>query len=107
MAVVNSIVSLTSRSAASFTDFKEALLGRFAAISPTNAYLISGLRAAADLRALLGSELAAFHEDGKIALTGPKVNISGEIAVTLALVIVSVRRRPPCCEGVRREGYDL
>ena len=22
-------------------------------------------------------------------------------------LIVSVRRRPPCCEGVRREGCDL
>jgi PAS domain S-box-containing protein len=87
MAVVNSIVSLTSRSAASVTDFKEALLGRFAAISRTNASLIGGLTAAADLRALLGSELAAFHEDGKIALTGPKVSLSGEIAVALALVI--------------------
>ena len=87
MAVVNSIVSLTSRSATSVAGFKEALLGRFAAISRTNTYLISGMKVAADLRKLLEAEFAAFHEDGKITLTGAEVSLSGEIAVALALVI--------------------
>jgi hypothetical protein len=30
-----------------------------------------------------------------------------EIAEPARALRVSVRRRPPCCEGVRREGCDL
>jgi two-component sensor histidine kinase len=56
-------------------------------MSRTNTYLINGLKAAADLRGLLSSELAAFYEDGKITLTGPEISLNGERAVALALVI--------------------
>lgn len=87
MAIVNSIVTLTARSASSVSDFKDALLGRLAAISRTNGNLINGARAAADLKGLLHSELAAFREVGKITLTGPDVSLDGKIAVALALVI--------------------
>lgn len=89
MTIVNSIVSLTFRSAASLADFKDTLLGRFAAVSRTNRYLTDGLTVAAevDLRWLLVSELAAFDEDEKITLSGPDVSLGSEIAIAVALVI--------------------
>ena len=87
MAVVTSIVSLTARAASSAADFKNALLGRFAAISRTNESLIRRSWSEANLRELIESELAPYQsEDGRIKLEGPDIAIDPEIAVALALV---------------------
>ena len=87
MAVVTSIVSLTARAASSAADFKNALLGRFAAISRTNESLIRRAWSEADLRELIESELAPYQsEDGRIKLEGPDLAIDPGIAVALALV---------------------
>ena len=87
MAVVNSIVSLTARAASSAADFKNALLGRFAAISRTNESLIRRSWSEANLRELIESELAPYQsEDGRIKLEGPDIAIDPGIAVALALV---------------------
>jgi PAS domain S-box-containing protein len=88
MAVVNSIVSLTARGASSLTEFKTALLGRFAAISRTNDLLIGNTGSSADLRSLLLAELAPFrHENDRISLSGPSVSIADEAALALAMII--------------------
>ena len=87
MAVVTSIVSLTARAASSAADFKNALLGRFAAISRTNESLIRRSWSEANLRELIESELAPYQsEDGRIVLEGPDIAIDREVAVHLALV---------------------
>lgn len=88
MAVVNSIVTLTARTAPSVIEFKEALLGRFAAISRTNDSLIRGSWTEASVRLLLETELAPYGDEaGKIMLTGPDLGIDGHRAVALALVL--------------------
>jgi len=88
MAVVNSIVMLTARTAPSVAAFKEALLGRFAAISRTNDSLIRGTWTEASVRLLLETELAPYRDgEGKITLTGPDLSIDGQLAVALALVL--------------------
>ena len=87
MAVVTSIVSLTERGASSAAEFKNALLGRFAAISRTNESLIRRSWSEASLRELIESELAPYQsEDGRIVLEGPDIAIDREVAVHLALV---------------------
>ena len=87
MAVVNSIVSLTARSALAVDEFTAALLGRFAAISRTNDSLIRGAWTEADLRQLVESEIAPFRDQhDNINLNGLDVQIDGQIAVALALV---------------------
>ena len=87
MAVVNSIVSLTARAASSAAEFKNALLGRFAAISRTNESLIRHSWNNASLRELIESELGPYQcEDGRIVLEGPDIAIDREVAVALALV---------------------
>jgi len=88
MAVVNSIVTLTARTALSVVEFKEALLGRFAAISRTNDSLIRGSWTEASVGLLLETELAPYGDkEGKITLTGPDLSIDGHLAVALALVL--------------------
>ncbi len=88
MAVVDSIVTLTARTAPSVAEFKEALLGRFAAISRTNDSLIRGSWTEASVRLLLETELAPYQDsEGKITLTGPDISIDGHVAVALALVL--------------------
>jgi PAS domain S-box-containing protein len=88
MAVVNSIVTLTARTAPSVVEFKEALLGRFTAISRTNDSLVRGSWTEASVRRLLETELAPYGDkEGKITLTGPDVSIDGHLAVALALVL--------------------
>lgn len=87
MAVVNSIVTLTARSALSVDEFKEALLGRFGAISRTNDSLIRESWIDADLHKLLESELAPFRDkNDNINLNGCNFQIDGQTAVSLALV---------------------
>ena len=88
MAVVTSIVSLTARAASSTAEFKDALLGRFAAISRTNEALIRRSSSEASLRELLESELEPYQcDDGRISLEGPDIAIDREVAVALAMVI--------------------
>ena len=87
MAVITSIVSLTARNASSAADLKTKLLGRFAAISRTNDFLIRGAWIEASLRELLESELAPYcDDDDRITLEGPDVAIDREAAVAMALV---------------------
>jgi PAS domain S-box-containing protein len=88
MAVVDSIVTLTARRAASVVDFQEALQGRFAAIPRTNDALIRGSSTDISFRLLLESELAPYRDDdSKITLTGPDIGLDGQGAVALALVL--------------------
>jgi PAS domain S-box-containing protein len=88
MAVVTSIVSLTGRAASSTAEFKNALLGRFAAISRTNESLIRRSWSEASLRELIESELEPYQcDDGRILLKGPDIAIDREVAVALALVV--------------------
>nr|WP_295664203.1 HWE histidine kinase domain-containing protein [Polymorphobacter sp.] len=88
MAVVASIVTLTARQAVSIDDYRDALLGRLAAISRTNDELINGASADARLGALITSELAPFrHRPGSIVLAGPEVRILARQALDLALLL--------------------
>ena len=88
MTVVNAIVTLTARRAASVTELKAALLGRFAAISRTNDALVHGSSTDVSFRLLLESELAPYRDDdSKITLTGPDIGLDGQGAVALALVL--------------------
>ena len=87
MAVINSIVALTAKSSSSAEELKNALLGRFAAISRTNESLIRRSWIEANLRELLESELAPYRsDDSRLILAGPDIAIDQEIAVALALV---------------------
>ena len=88
MTVVNSIVTLSARRTASVIEFKEAVLGRFEAISRTNDALVSGSLTEVSFRLLLESELAPYRDDdSKITLTGPDIGLDGQGAVALALVL--------------------
>lgn len=88
MAVVHSIVALSARTETSVVDFKEALLGRFAAISRTNDSLIRSSWTEGSVRLLIETELAPYQDnEGRITLTGPDIGIDGQVAVALALVL--------------------
>ncbi|PZO06972.1 MAG: hypothetical protein DCF28_00555 [Alphaproteobacteria bacterium] len=88
MAVVDSIVTLTAHRAVSVVDFKEALQGRFAAISRTNDALVRSSWTDVSFRLLLESELAPYRDDdSKITLTGQDIGLDGQGAVALALVL--------------------
>ncbi len=87
MAIANSIVSLTARTASSTGELKTSLLSRFNAISRTNESLIRRSWIEASFRELLESELAPYRNDtDRMVLDGPDVVIDPGIAVALALV---------------------
>ena len=87
MAVINSIVSLTAKNSSSVVEFKNALLGRFVAVSRTHEALIHRSSIDTGLREVLESELAPYRSDDRgITLEGPDIAIDQEVAVSLALV---------------------
>jgi hypothetical protein len=60
-----------------------------------------------------GGRIIKFSKDGRWTTGVEEESHDGETmladmaGLTVGWRKVSVRRRPPCCEGVRREGCDL
>jgi PAS domain S-box-containing protein len=87
LTVVNSLVSLTARSAVSVPEFKELLLERLGALARTQNALRSSTQLSASLSHLLDAELEQYRSpDGaNIIVEGPPVSVGSGATQTLAL----------------------
>ncbi|MEO6114187.1 MAG: PAS domain S-box protein [Sphingomicrobium sp.] len=87
LSVVNSLVSLTARSAANIQEFKESLLERLSALARTQSALRLGAQQSASLSELLLDELVQYRtpDGANIVIKGPLVSVGSSAAQTLAL----------------------
>lgn len=88
LATVQAIMGSTARSSETVEDFKTALIGRIAALARTHV-LLSDEGRVIQFGDILHSELDAFDDgtDHRISLNGPPVEISSQLAISLAMVV--------------------
>ena len=88
LATVQAIMGSTARSATSIEDFQTALTGRIGSLARTH-LLLADEGQAVNFAEILHSELDAFDDgsEGRILLSGPPVEISSRIAVSLGMAI--------------------
>jgi PAS domain S-box-containing protein len=87
LSVVNSLVSLTARSAVNVPEFKEALIKRLGALARTQDALRSRTQLSAPLSDLLDAELEQYRapDGANIIIEGPAVSVGSGATQTLAL----------------------
>jgi PAS domain S-box-containing protein len=88
LATVQAIMGSTARSAETVEDFKSALIGRIGALAKTHR-LLTDESSGVTFGDLLHNELDAFDDgnDGRIALSGPEVHLSSQLAVSLGMAV--------------------
>jgi PAS domain S-box-containing protein len=87
LSVVNSLVSLTARSATGVDEFRDSLLDRLAALARTQNALSYGAKQCTSLSRLLSAELAQYEAEGggNIRIDGPSIPLGPTAAQSLAL----------------------
>lgn len=88
LATVQAIMGSTARSTDTIEEFKNALIGRIAALAKTHRLLTDEI-GAVTFGDLLHNELDAFDDgsDNRITLTGPEVFLSSQLAVSLGMAM--------------------
>lgn len=86
LANVQAIMGATARSAQTIEAFQDSLIGRIASLARTHRLLADETH---DVRLgeLLRNELAAFDDGHRIVLSGPPVEVSQQLAVSLGMAI--------------------
>ncbi len=88
LATVQSIVAQTSRRGASAPDMRHAIEGRLLALSAAHDLLTRHNWEGADLRDVVDRASAAFRtDDGRIAWTGPSVQLAPPAALAISMAI--------------------
>ena len=87
LAVVQSLVSLSLRSADNFETFGHSITTRIASLAKTHTLLVDRQWHAVSLRDLLASEYGPYAEGARIALDGPEVSLPSQIAVGLGMAL--------------------
>lgn len=87
LAVVSALVSLSARTAADVTEFKESLLKRLGSLGRTQTAIGIGRQESTHLHELFGGELEQYRsrDGGNIIIIGPPVKIGSAATQTLAL----------------------
>lgn len=88
LATVQAIMGATARSATTIEEFRHALISRIGSLAKTH-LLLSDDGGAADFGSILHKELDAFDggHDGRVALSGPAVELPAQLAVTLGMAV--------------------
>ncbi len=87
LATVQAIMGSTARAVDNIEDFKTALFGRIQSLAKTH-LLLADQERAIEFGDILRSELDAFDDgNGRIALGGPEVTLSSQLAVSLSMTI--------------------
>ena len=87
LAVVQSLISLSLRSADNFEAFGQSITTRIASLAKTHTLLVDRQWHAVSLRDLLESEYGPYAEGERIALDGPEVSLPSQIAVGLGMAL--------------------
>lgn len=87
-AVISALISATARSREDVKSYRDALLTRISAFAATQVELARVAWAARGMRELLDFELKAYVEaDTEVVLDGPDLQLKGQAAESLAMVI--------------------
>lgn len=88
LAIAQAIVGSTAKSSATVEDFKDALIGRIAALARTHLLMSNGARVVL-FDSMLHSELDPFDDDSgkRVVMNGPAVEISSRHAVPLGMAV--------------------
>ncbi|WP_245430063.1 PAS domain S-box protein [Mesorhizobium sp. WSM3859] len=86
-AVITAIVKMQDAPEGNIVKFKETLVGRIRALEVTHKLLTRSADQSSTIRDLVVKELQPFSEDGKTAITGPDIKISGGAAESFAMII--------------------
>jgi two-component sensor histidine kinase len=87
LAVVQSIVGMSVRTATSLADVRDAITARLISLANTHTLLADQEWESTSLRQLLDSELSPEVEDGRIALAGPDALLPSQCAVALGMCV--------------------
>jgi two-component sensor histidine kinase len=87
LAVVEALAAQSARSARDVSSFLDGFLGRLRSLSAAYGLLGRGRDNVAEVGQLVAAALAPFDFPGRVAWSGPPLGISGEQAVTLALLL--------------------
>ena len=106
MAVISSIVSFTARASGSVGAFRDALQDRLLSVERSNSLLLAENASEADLRELLGAELAAYSDSGSdnVVLEGPPVYVPARLVVALSLIAHELATNSAKHGALGREG---
>jgi two-component sensor histidine kinase len=87
LALVQSLLRQTARTAPTKEALEESLAGRLRALATAHALPAADERGVADLRTLLEREVQPFAQAGRIDLDGEPVTVPAGVAVTLGMVV--------------------
>ncbi|TIP50409.1 MAG: diguanylate cyclase, partial [Mesorhizobium sp.] len=85
--VITAIVRMQDAPEGNIVKFKETLVERIRALEATHILLTRSADLSSTIRDLVVQELRPFSEDGKTAITGPDIKISGGAAESFAMII--------------------
>ncbi|TGS10538.1 PAS domain S-box protein [Mesorhizobium sp. M2E.F.Ca.ET.209.01.1.1] len=85
--VITGIVKMQDAPEGNIVKFKETLVERIRALEATHMLLTRSADLSSTIRDLVVQELKPFSEDGKTAITGPDIKISGGAAESFAMII--------------------
>ena len=87
LAVVQSLISLSLRSADNMDDFRDSIIARIGSLAKTHTLLVDGQATAASLRTMIEGEVEAHSGGHRIALDGPDVTLASQIAVAIGMAL--------------------
>ncbi|CDX13376.1 Signal transduction histidine kinase [Mesorhizobium plurifarium] len=85
--VITAIVKMQDAPEGNIVEFKETLVERIRALEATHMLLTRSADLSSTIRDLVVQELQPFSQDGKTAITGPDIKISGGAAESFAMII--------------------
>jgi two-component sensor histidine kinase len=87
LSVVQSLISLSLRSADNMDDFRDSIIARIGSLAKTHTLLVEGQATAASLRAMIEGEVEAHSGGHRIALDGPDVTLPSQVAVAVGMAL--------------------
>ena len=87
LATVQAVLNATVRSSLTIPEFTRALSGRIHSLARTHALITEETSQAASFESLLRAELDLYGERGRLALSGPHVALSSELAVPVGMAL--------------------
>ncbi|MCJ2124919.1 HWE histidine kinase domain-containing protein [Methylobacterium sp. J-077] len=87
LATVQAVLNATIRSSVTMPEFARAFTGRIVSLARTHALITEDQAQVASFEGLLRAELDPYNENGRIALRGPSLRLSSELAVPISMAL--------------------
>ena len=87
LASVQSIMNFTLRTSDNMASFRDAIMKRITSLAKTHSMLIDNEWGGANLSQLLASELAPYDDGRRLAMDGPEVFVSADVATVIGMAL--------------------